>query len=178
MQISNNYLKNIFPRYIASGIVLSLLIFSAITLHKYTNYLNDTLGTLKNITANKNRVNDQINKMDAWLKYLNEELKSGAPGIYSEKTFFQTLDSLKINMKDASITITRFEETGEEKRLPVEIVIPVKNYKTIVDYIGYLESLRMPHYKINRFYVSRVSAGNVVLNIQGVLRLPVLKAEK
>lgn len=170
-----NYLKNIFLFYLISGIVLALAIFSLITIHRYNSYLVNTLNTAKNISINKDMVKNQINKMDAWIKYLKDDLKLGVTNAYSEKLFFQTLDDIKTNMKGASITVTKFEETADEKILPVEIIVPVRDYKTIVDYTDYIESLRMPNYKINRIYVSKGSEGGVAFNIQGVLRLPSLK---
>ncbi|MDP3297013.1 MAG: hypothetical protein Q8N09_05385 [Thermodesulfovibrionia bacterium] len=161
--------------YFISSAVLGFAVFSLITLHQYSNHLVDTLHVIKNISNNKDKVRTQIDEMESVIKYLKYDLKLSAVDIYSEISFFQRLDDIKTNMKDASIAITRFEDAEGEKTLPVQIAVPVKNYKMLVDYAGYIESFSIPPaFRIKDFSISRDPKGDFVFNIRGALRAPVI----
>lgn len=169
------YIKNILMIYFISSAVLGFAVFSLITLHQYSNHLVDTLHVIKNISNNKDKVRTQIDEMESVIKYLKYDLKLSAVDIYSEISFFQRLDDIKTNMKDASIAITRFEDAEGEKTLPVQIAVPVKNYKMLVDYAGYIESFSIPPaFRIKDFSISRDPKGDFVFNIRGALRAPVI----
>ncbi len=167
-----DYFKNIFPIYLISSILLGITISSLIVIHRYADYLANTLVTVRSLSSNKDKIKIQINKMDEWKKYLKDDLRLDADDTYLEMLMFQTLDDIKTNIKGASITVATFEKSGEEKGLPVRITVPVKNYKMIVDYVGYIESLSMPRYKVNRLSISIGSGGDFILNIDGSLRVP------
>ncbi len=173
-----HYLKNTFLVYIIRSIILGFAIFSLITVHKYNNYLTDTLGTVKKIVNNKSKVRRQIDTMEGMIKYLRDDLKIFGTDMDSEIIFFHTVDNIKKHMEGALITITDFKEVGDEKILPVQIFVPIKNYNMLLDYAGYIESFNIaPQYKVNRFSLSRQSKGEYVLDIQGVLRAPVFKTK-
>ncbi len=175
---SFKYIKNMLAIYLVSSAILGFTLFSLIMLHRYSNHLSNTLGVMKNISSSKNKVRGQIDKMEAIIKYLKDDLRLGADGEYSDIPFFQRLDDIKTNLKDASISIAKFEESAEERILPVQITVPVKNYNMLVDYAGYVESFIVPPvYRIKGFSISRDQEGNVVLNIQGALKAPVSKGK-
>ncbi|MBI5195352.1 MAG: hypothetical protein HZA10_03420 [Nitrospirae bacterium] len=172
-----NYLKHIFWLYLISGMALALSIFLLIIMHNYNVYLDDSISAVENISINKSIVKKQIDKMDAWTKYGVEYLKQNISGAYSENLFYKSLDDIKTNLQGASVNLSAFTETADEKSLPVEITAPVTSYKAVVDYIAFLESLTIPDFKINYFRLSKVSPGNVVLNIRGVLKLPLIEVK-
>jgi hypothetical protein len=170
-----DYLRNIFPLYLISGIVLGLILFSLIIIHRYNNYLTDILDVIKNTTLTKEHIRNQINKIDAVIKYIKDDLGLDViTDAYSERLIFQALDDIKTNLKDASITVTSFEEIEGGKRLPVEISASMKNYRMVIDYVNYIESFRIPKYKINYISISKEQTGTIALNIKGALIMPSL----
>lgn len=173
-----NYLKHIFWLYLISGIALAISIFLLIIMHSYNANLDDSITAVENISTNKSIVKKQIDKMAAWTKYGTEYLKQNITGTYSENLFYTSLDNIKTNLQGASVSLSAFTETADEKSLPVEITAPVTGYKAVVDYTAFLESLTIPDFKIDYFRLSRLSPGNVVLNIRGVLKLPLIEAKK
>jgi hypothetical protein len=170
-----SYLKNIFRLYLISGIALGLAFSSSIIAYRYNNYLLDTIQIAENISIKKEKVKGQTHKIDATLKYLRDDLSFDITDIDGEKLIFQTLDNIKTELKDALITVSTFEETENEKRLPAGIKLSVENYKNIVDYIGYIESFRIPEYKINQLSISKEQGGDITLDIKGAIVMPSLK---
>jgi len=172
-----NYLKKTFIVYFVASIALGIIASSLIIIHKYNMGLTNTIQLINKIMANKQEVKDQIDKMDAIVKYLKDNIVTNISEVSSEGSFFQAIDTMKTNLKDATITMTKFEESGDEKRIPVDITIPVKNYNMIVDYVGFIESLNIPRYKVNGFSISKSNelGGGVVLKIQGYLLAPLIE---
>lgn len=165
-----NYLKKIFLVYLISGIVLGVTISSLIVIHKYNDHLVKTLGIIRTLSDSKDKIKIQINKMDEWRKYLREDLRLDTAD--SEILLFQSLDDIKTNMKGASIIVGALEESNGERGLPVKITVPAKNYKMLIDYAGYIESLSIPRYKVNRLSISKESGEDIILDIEGSLRMP------
>lgn len=171
------YLKKGFIIYITSGLVLGALLFSLAALYGYNGYLDHKLETARNITHKKTDIKRQIAGTDSLSKYFRDNFSMDETGINSERLILQALDEMKTNLEKASISMSGMEETENEKRLPVEIKAPVKSYKMIVDYVGYVESFRLPDYRIKNVAVSKEQSGEVILNIQGELVAPVIKTE-
>jgi hypothetical protein len=170
-----DYLKNSFLVYIIAGTALGIAIFSFIIIHRYSNYLNSSLDEMRAISNNKARVMDEITRIEKTISYLKETIDVDTLNTDPDILFFHTLDGIKTEMKGASIVVSGFKETGDKKILPLAIVVPVKNYEMIIDYTGYLESFRLPRYRIKNLSISGDNTGNVVFNIQGELIAPVMK---
>jgi hypothetical protein len=172
-----NYLRNTFRPYLISGIVLSLAIFLSILVYRYNNYLVGTLHIEEDISINKEKVKNQTHKIDSVIKYLRDNLNLDLTDAHFEGLVFQTLDNIKTKMQDASITVTAFEEAEGQKKLPVEIKVSVQTYKKLIDYVEYIESFRIPKYKINQLSISKGQKGDIMLEIKGVIVTPSLKDE-
>ncbi|MBI4687194.1 MAG: hypothetical protein HY756_05375 [Nitrospirae bacterium] len=170
-----NYLKNFFFIYIASGIVLGIVVFSLIAIHKHKASLDSDLTLIKSAALNKNMILDEIGKIEAWKKYLFEDMRLNAADIYSEEYFFHALDGIKTNINGAAMTVDKFKDDSGEKALPVSIDVPVGSYRMIIDYIGYLESLKMPGFSISHLSVLKKETGEVLLTIKGDLISPLRK---
>lgn len=170
-----NFLRKIFIFYLISGIVLGLAVFLFITVYRYNSYLADAIQIEKNISINKKKIKNQTHKIEAALKYLMDDLNLNTNNTYYEGLIFQTLDNIKTKMPDASITVTTFGETGGEKILPVEIKTSVATYKKIIDYVEYIESFRIPRFKIDHTSISKGQKGGIMLDIEGVIVAPSLK---
>jgi hypothetical protein len=130
---------------------------------------------MRAISNNKAKVMNEIARIEDTISYLKETIDIETLNTDPDILFFHTLDGIKTEMKGASIVVNGFKETGDKKILPLTILVPVKNYKMIIDYIGYLESLRLPRYTIKNFSISGDTTGNVVFNIQGELITPIMK---
>ena len=79
---------------------------------------------------------------------------------------------MKAELPDAKITATSFDNDRGQKVLPVGIVMNVNSYSSLVNSVGYVESFRLPDYKIRRLLVAESQHGDVSLMINGVLTMP------
>jgi hypothetical protein len=166
------YLKNSFPVYIFSGVLLGLAVLSLVTIHRYNNNLQDTLDTLKSINVKEENIKTEINRTDKVIKYFQDNFGVIGTEINPERLILHALDEMKTHLNAASITVSGFEEAPGEKQLPVEIRIPVNSYRMIIDYVGYIESFRFPKYSVKNLSITKEQSGGVVLNIQGGFVIP------
>jgi len=168
-----DYLKNKFPLYVISGVILGLSVFSLIIIHKYNAYLTDTLETINKMTSHRKQIEEQIGRIDTMMRYIKDSLNLNAEErITPEMLILKTLDEIKTNLKGSKINVTNFKKTQGMKVLPVDIKAPMRDYRMILDYLAYIESLRLPRYKINYISVTKERVGTVVLNIRGSLIAP------
>ncbi len=167
-----DYLKKAFPLYILLGIIFALAVFSLRTLHRYDNYLFDTESQVHSISINKSRIMTQTNEIIDLTKYLKKEFDLDIEAANSDVLTFETLDQMKEDLRDATITVEAFKQTGVERSLPTEIYTSVGNYRIILQYLDYVESLRLPKFNIRQLTVSKEATGKVMLKITGALAMP------
>jgi hypothetical protein len=151
---------------------LAVAVFLTIVLHRYNHHLSLVLSDMENINLNKDKIQKQIQEMDAVIEYLRKEFNINIEYVDSEKYIFQALDDIKANFRNASLTATMFEKVGGKKQLPIEIEVPVNNFRMLANYIGYIESFRIPDFKIELFSLLRKPSGKVILRIKGNLIMP------
>jgi hypothetical protein len=166
------YLKNGFPVYIISGVLLGLAIFSLVTIHRYNNFLRDSLETIHTIYLKEAAVKKEINQIDSLAWYFQDSFGIKEEGFNSEKLILHALDEMKTHLNNASVTVSRFENAAGEKRFPVDIRIPVASYEAVIDYAGYIESFRLPDFKIKDISLNKEQTGEVVLSIKGSFVVP------
>lgn len=166
------YIKKGLPLYIAGSIVLALAVFSLITVHRYNRHLDDTISVIKEISLKKQMVKNEIDKTAALIKYIREDLDADMTQANPERLLFHALDDIKSNLPNALITVSRFEETANRYELPVEIEAGMDNYKMILNYVAYIETFRIPDFKITRLAISKGQTGGIVLKITGILIIP------
>jgi hypothetical protein len=166
------YLKNSFLVYIISGVLLGLAVFSLVTIHRYNNFLKDSFDTVNHINLKEEGVRREINQIDSLISDFRSSFGIQAEGINPEKLILRALDEIKMHLNYALITVSRFESVPGEKRLPVEIRIPVNSYRSVIDSVGYIESFRLPDFKIKTLSLNREPEGGEVLSIQGSLVIP------
>jgi hypothetical protein len=73
------------------------------------------------------------------------------------------------------VTVTNIEDKGNEIQLPVNIKGPLRDYTTMVNQVGYLQSLKFPFFAINGIKISKsdVQAKSLTtFEIAGVLKFP------
>lgn len=166
------YLRDTFRFYLISGIVFAFVVSLLIIVYRYNGYLVDKLHTAEDISINTEKIKNQTDEMDTVIKYLRDGLNLDVTDINYERLILQTLDNIKTRIKGVSLMVTTFEEAEDQKRLPVEIKVPVKTYKEVLDYMQYIESFRIPEYKIDQISISRGQKGNIILEIKGVIAMP------
>jgi len=169
------YLKKKFPVYIISGVILSLVAFMAVSLHRYDNHLFNVLFDLQTIVMNKNKIQDKVEEIDSLLGYLKSKYQIDITDVNSERQILKALDKLKDHMPEASITATKFNRDADTILLPVAIHLKIESYNMLVNAVEYIASLKVPDYKIKRLYVSESSPGELVLLINGDLAMPEFK---
>lgn len=167
------YLKNSFLVYIASGILLGLAVLSLVTLHRYNNFLGDSFETVKDINLKEEDVRKEIEQVDALVSDFRKGFGIQEEGVSPEKLILHALDEMKMHLNYALVTVSRFESTAGERRLPVEMRMPVNSYRSVIDSVGYIESFRLPDFRIKTLSLSREQVGGVVLSIQGSFVVPV-----
>jgi ribosomal protein L16 Arg81 hydroxylase len=91
-----------------------------------------------------------------------------------ESVILTTLDSIKTNKKDITVTVTNFERKGDEIALPVNLSGTIRDYTTFINLIGFLQSHSLPVVAINEIMISNQSDGKSSIthfDIKGVLKM-------
>jgi hypothetical protein len=166
------YLKRRFPFYIISGIILCVMIFLLIAGKRHNSYLIDTLDSMKSISARKAEVKRYSGEINSLEVYFRDNFEMDLTGRNPEKFLFQAADDLRTYLRDATVTVKTYQIKKGKKELPVEIRAGMKNYRMIIEYVDYIESFRMPDYRINDISVLTDPSGKVILNIKGVFVMP------
>jgi len=166
------YLRKKFPVYIISGVVLSLVAFMAVSIHRYDNHLFNVLLDLQTIVLNKNKIQDKVGEIDSISGHLKTKYQIDITDVNSERQILKALDKLQDHMPEARITATKFNRNMETMLLPVEIQLNIESYNMLVNAVEYISSLRVPDYKIKRLYIAEDAPGKLVMLINGDLSMP------
>ncbi|MBI5740130.1 MAG: hypothetical protein HZA16_05350 [Nitrospirae bacterium] len=173
MQINYfKYLKRSFPAYLICGTLLGLAVFSAAMIHRYDNYLTASLEAMNNINRKKEDIKMEIDRIDELIEYFQTGFDVREGRIDPEMLILHALDKMKARLDNAEITVSRFEDVEGETRLPVEIRLPADNYGTAIDCAGFIESFRLPDFRIKHFLLSKGDDGRAVVSIQGSFVAP------
>ena len=167
-----NYLYKTFYLYIIFGVILAFAVFSVRTLHRYNNYMFETESQVNSIIINKSRIKSQTNEITGLTDYLKKEFSLDIETANSDVLTFEALDRMKEALGDALITVEAFQQTEGERALPVEIYGSVGDYGMILQYLDYVESLRLPKFNIGQLTIIKEETGKVMLKINGALAMP------
>ena len=170
-----DYLKKSFPFYVISGIILSIAVFSLITIHRHNGRLSIVLTDMNNISNNQFQVKKEIKEIDNLLAQLRDKFHVDIDNINTDTIIISALDNFKNELGSASIQVSEFLRKGGRTELPVTIEAPVSDYSAIIDYMKHIESFRMPDYKIDYLFISKGQSGNMMLRIRGALIMPLLE---
>jgi hypothetical protein len=172
---SKGRLRKLYFAYGLSAIILLITLSGAILTKKYTDSLYATLDRLQVFNVQYIKVlaaNDDIDKSITRLKALIPQGPSTRPG---EENMFMALDDLKLKAGSAEIVVTNIEDKGAELQLPVVIRGPLKDYTSMVNLIGYLQSLKFPFYTIAGAKIQRseeATSSSLLFEIKGMLKYP------
>jgi len=168
------HLKEKFPFYLSSGIICAILLFMVIVLNSYSGHIDKKLFDLRKISTNKEKITRQVKEIDAVTVYLKNEFGLDASDINPNVLISAALDEIKKNLADSTIMVSSFRDSGDGSTHNIDIEMPIKNYSMLVQRFQYLESFRIPKYKINNFTLSKGNPGEMVLNIYGSFVMPSL----
>ena len=86
------------------------------------------------------------------------------------------LDDLKSKAGSAEIAVTNIEDKGADLQLSVTIRAPLKDYTSLVNFVGYLQSLKFPFFGITGIKIQRSEDPTVsallLLKSKGALKFP------
>ncbi len=180
-------LKKIIIYHLIAGIIFSSVLFTAISLEKYEENLLDATSRNLSMKATIIKLDRVSADMESEIKYMESEkeymeilLLSDFSKSSPEKFIFMAIDDMKIKMPWAEMSIADIKEIDDEIYLSLDIRIPVYNYTTLLNYIGYLASLKFPYYTIENFTIIKLPQPpeDVICNIKGKLRIPIMHKEK
>lgn len=167
-------LRKTVTHHLIAGAILSVTIIFATVLDRYESSLLDAIGRFELIRINTVRLKQSAVEIDS----VKKKIAAMLPPDYASKTHRElillALDDIKMTFKGSEITVTNFEDKAGELSLPVNIKIPVDNYTVLVKRIGYLQSLRFPHFVIKNMTIEKASdkEGVIVSKIEGLLKMP------
>jgi hypothetical protein len=167
--------KKLFFTYGLSGIILLVTLSGAILMKKYTESLYTTFDRLQEFNVQYIKVRAAIDDIEKSLSLLKDRLPQDFSGQSIEEHMLLTLDDLKSKAGAAEITITNMEDKGADLQLSVTIRAPLKDYTSLVNFVGYLQSLKFPFFGITGIKIQRsedptVSATS--FEIKGALKFP------
>ncbi|MBA4348652.1 MAG: hypothetical protein C0415_01490 [Thermodesulfovibrio sp.] len=167
-------LKRLLIYYIAVGVLSACVLSGIIILKKYEDSFSDTVKKLQTVKKNFARTGDIIKDMDLSTSAIKVVIPSDFTSKAPEDLIFIGLDDIKSRFGDAEISITNLEYRGEEVSLPVNIKGGMKDYITLVNNCGYLQSMSFPFFSIGSISLSQVQGKgsvSVVYEISGTLKI-------
>lgn len=167
-----DYLRKRLPLYIISGIVFGLALFSLIVIGRYHSHITGVLTDMETIVLNKDKVQKQIQEIDALDRYFKKEFNLDLTNVNADRFVFRALDDLRAHFQNAVINVNRFENSGNTQELPVGISTPIRNYATVLDSVHFLESFTLPDFEIRHMTISKGQAGEVTMTINGSFVMP------
>ncbi|MBF0505611.1 MAG: hypothetical protein HQL09_02145 [Nitrospirae bacterium] len=169
-------MTNSFIRYLASGLVFTIIMSSVVLCNRYGDSIAATVDVLQKAKLNLMNVRDVGRAVDSALSGVKAALPSNILSGTPEESLFAGLDDLKSRMKDADVTVDNTEQKSDEIRLPVQIRSDMKNYTDFVNTVGYLQSLRFPFFSITNISLTQMQEkkewASVRYEIKGALRMP------
>lgn len=113
-----------------------------------------------------------VNDMETSLKLIRELLPIQPTVRFGEERIYALLDSLRVRYPSAVIQVEALQESGDELVIPVRINFRELTYSSLVQEIGYLESLRFPFFEFKELtLVGGQRAGSVSCGITGALQI-------
>jgi hypothetical protein len=167
-------LKKFLSYYAVSAICATVFISGSILTEKYLTNLTDTLNKFQTLKINSIRMKEASKNMGISVEKIQSMLPAYTKTEAIESIILTTLDSIKTNKKDITVTVTNFERKGDEITLPVNLSGTIHDYTTFINLIGYLQSHSLPIFAINDIMISNQSDGKNSLthfDIKGVLKM-------
>jgi hypothetical protein len=172
-----DYLKKRATLYVLCGAIAGIALCSAVLLSRYNSHLEGLLESMNSLSANKARVKKEIETIDSLTTHFQDTYGVAIETINVDSLLFQALDDMKSSLSEATISVSSVKRDGEFRKLPVTIQATMKSFAMILDYIAYIETRRMPGYRITSVTISREQREMISLTITGVFVIPLLGTE-
>ena len=172
---SKERLRKLYFIYGLSVIILLVTLSGAILIKKYTDSLYATLDRLQEFNVQYIKVLGANHDIDRSLTSLKAMMPQGPSSQSGEEHMLVALDDLKLKAGSAEIVVTNIEDKGAELQLSVVIRGPLKDYTSMVNFIGYLQSLKFPFYAISGAKIQRSeepTSSSLLFEIKGMLKYP------
>jgi len=172
---SKGRLRKLYFIYGLSVIILLVTLSGAILIKKYTDSLYATLDRLQEFNVQYIKVLGANHDIDRSLTSLKAMMPKGPSSQSGEEHMLMALDDLKLKAGSAEIVVTNIEDKGAELQLSVVIRGPLKDYTSMVNFIGYLQSLKFPFYSISGAKIQRSeepTSISLLFEIKGMLKYP------
>jgi hypothetical protein len=172
---SKGRLRKLYFIYGLSVIILLVTLSGAILIKKYTDSLYATLDRLQEFNVQYIKVLGANHDIDRSLTSLKAMMPQGPSSQSGEEHMLMALDDLKLRAGSAEIVVTNIEDKGAELQLSVVIRGPLKDYTSMVNFIGYLQSLKFPFYAISGAKIQRSeepTSSSILFEIKGMLKYP------
>ncbi|MBZ0155961.1 MAG: hypothetical protein K8I29_07065 [Alphaproteobacteria bacterium] len=174
-------LKRVFALYCASAVAFAVVLAGGIAAKKNGDSLSATLSVLRQAKGNLVRTSEAVQEMRGAIAEIKSFVPPEFDPLKAEALILTGIDALKSKIRDAEISIASFETGGEEVLLPVTIRAAMRDYPSLVNTVGYLQSLRFPFFSIATLSLSQVTDKEktaVIYEIKGVMRTPKVKESR
>lgn len=168
-------LRKTFLHYGLSGILFLFCVSGVIVMKKYTESLAVTLDRLQEFNIQYIKVRNAIDDMTDSVRMIKEHIPRDRTDQSTQEYILYALDDLKSKAGAAEIAIANIEDKGNDVQLPLSIKGPLRDYTRLVNYIGYLQSLKFPFFAITNVNIRRDgddATGGVFFEIKGILKFP------
>jgi hypothetical protein len=142
---------------------------------KYTDSLYPTFDRLQEFNVQHIKVRAAIDDIEKTTARLKSLLPQTASGQLIEEPMLIALDDLKTKAGTAEITVANIEDKGADIQLPVTIRSPLKDYTSLVHFVGYLQSLKFPFFGITGIKIQKsedTTSTMTTFEIKGALKYP------
>ncbi|MBP1746235.1 MAG: hypothetical protein H6Q54_850 [Deltaproteobacteria bacterium] len=158
-----------------SGILLLATLSGAIVMKKYVESLYATLDRLQEFNIQYIKVRAAIDDIEKSSIRLESMLPGDSSGRSKEEHMLMALDDLKSRAGSSEIVVSNIEDKGIDLQLAVTIRAPMKDYTSLVNFVGYLQSLKFPFFGIAGMKIQRNDDPNARVTsfeIKGALKFP------
>jgi hypothetical protein len=168
-------LRRLYLTYGLSAIILLVTMSGAILIKKYTDSLYATFDRLQEFNVQYIKVRAAIDDVDKSLDRFKAMMQRDSSGQTIEESMLVALDDLKLKAGSAEIAVTNIEDKGTELQLSVVIRGPLKDFTWMVNFIGYLQSMKFPFFGISDAKMQRAedpATNTISFEIKGVMKHP------
>lgn len=163
-------LKKSLVWHMFAGAVLGIVIFVLLLLNRYDEKLGLELKMMQAASINIQKMRAEIAQIDSLKRKIALVLPSGYSSKSHKETMLLTLDNIKANIAGSEMKIDNFEEKGGELSLNADLIVPVSDWRTLVEALKYLQLMKFPYFDIKNVVVEAKDA-HPVCKIEGTLKM-------
>lgn len=167
-----DYLKKRIIAYIMWGVLAGVLLSISLFIYRYNIHLSEIISQMSGVMANTIKIKEETHKIDSIMRYMHEEFGIDISRYDPDSYLLIILDSMKRDFQNAVFTISSFQNIGNMRSLSLNISTKINSNRRILDYMIYLDSLRLPDFKFSEIKLTRESQG-ITMDIKGSLILPI-----